>query len=232
MNDSQLKYDYQYMTQRSPEDSERHEALIEYIDSHRNLSHMDFSRQDLSGVNLDNKHLRGCSFFRSNLHDCSLTCCELEEADFSGADICDVNFNGSYLMYCRFTGSRIISSWFEGCNASLCDFTRASIDVAFFRHRTDLSNSCFEEARLVNSDLQDAVLAQTIFTGCDVTGTSFKNTTLDLLIPDMINLDRAQNVSPEDLAHWSGYNPPRGLYIDKKTRQQVRDTIRKEFTKE
>jgi len=145
----------------------------------------DFTEADLSGANAAGTVFEGAVmeglkaqrisapralFARVNLTDADLTDTVLTEGDFTGANITHCAFNRSKAFGLRLNGATGNHAKFGQAllTGSRADADTVLTDARFFI--VDLTDSCWEGARLLRAQFVEATMNRADFSKCDLTG--------------------------------------------------------------
>jgi uncharacterized protein YjbI with pentapeptide repeats len=145
----------------------------------------DFTEADLSGANAAGTVFEGAVmeglkakkisapqalFARANLADADLTDAVLTEGDFTGANLTHCAFNRSKASGLRLNGATGDHTKFGQAllTGSRADADTILTDARFFI--VDLTDSCWEGARLLRAQFVEATMNRADFSKCDLTG--------------------------------------------------------------
>lgn len=140
----------------------------------------DLSRADAAGADFEEAVLAGIKaqkisapqalFARANLTDADLTGAVLTEGDFTGANLTHCAFNGANAAGLRLNGATGEHTKFglSRLTASRADADTILTDARFFL--VDLTDSCWEGARLLRAQFVEATMNRADFSKCDLTG--------------------------------------------------------------
>ena len=164
--------------------------LRQYIQTHEKI--VGLCAYGIS-IDLSNKKFYGCNFQHAlftNVHSdgMRLRMCMMDFATFTDCDFVNSNIqfsslSGGKLVHVVLTGSDLIHNNFNGITAYQCSFDNS-----------DLYNSRFIKAILMNTSMNDCNLKKTIFYDSARENVSFKlsNTRESLLVRNKKNLDEEE----------------------------------------
>ncbi len=137
----------------------------------------DFSEAVMEGATAARIRAPRASFAKAILNDANLTEAELTDADFTGAKLTHCAFNRTLAHGLRLNGASGEHTKFGQSHlvASRADGATLLADARFYD--ADLSDACWEGARLPRAQLIDAVINRGDFSRCDLTGASLVLTT-------------------------------------------------------
>ncbi len=183
-------------------------------------------RANLAGAIAEGAHLFGAQLSFAQMDTAKLGLAELSEANLSHADLTEAYLGGVRLVRANLTGARLERANLEEADlerAVLVDARVASAILAGARLvSANLSGSDFSRADLTNADLSGADLRRAILdgarlektnlTGARVFGLSIKQTALDAVTVEWIDISSAGDGSQrlqgrEALDHLSGRAP-------------------------
>ena len=130
----------------------------------------DFEEAVLEGIKAQKISAPQALFARANLTDADLTDAVLTEGDFSGANLTHCAFNRSKATGLRLNGATGDHTKF---GQSLLTGSRADADTVLTDARfflVDMTDSCWEGARLLRAQLVEATLDRADFSKCSLTG--------------------------------------------------------------
>jgi uncharacterized protein YjbI with pentapeptide repeats len=172
----------------SPRFEPRGELNARSVDAHRqwirrgctgegrlDIAHIDASGRRIGYMDLTAARLDHITFDRSNL----------AFAKFDRAELIDITMIQANLIDCSFAGARLIRCDLLGANLSLGKLDEVEIEGGRF-DRSQLDRSLFRRAKVGSAsfrgtDFGNAALDDSVFTDCDLRGTSFSLHTRDLL---------------------------------------------------
>jgi len=130
----------------------------------------DFEEAVLEGIKAQKISAPQALFARANLTDADLTGAVLTEGDFTGANLTHCAFNGANAAGLRLSGATGEHTKFglSRLTASRADADTVLTDTRFFA--VDLTDACWEGARLLRAQLMEATLDRADFSKCDLTG--------------------------------------------------------------
>lgn len=164
--------------------------LRQYIQTHEKIVGLCAYGITVNSIDLSNKKFYGCNFQHAlftNVHSdgMRLRMCMMDFATFTDCDFVNSNIqfsslSGGKLVHVVLTGSDLIHNNFNGITAYQCSFDNS-----------DLYNSRFIKAILMNTSMNDCNLKKTIFYDSARENVSFKlsNTRESLLVRNKKNLD-------------------------------------------
>ncbi|MBQ0039852.1 MAG: pentapeptide repeat-containing protein [Treponema sp.] len=149
------------------------EKLKDYIMNHEKIVGLNACGITVHGLDLSGKKFFGCNFQHvhfTNVHaeNIMMRMCMMDSSTFSDCDFINSNimfssFCGAKLVHLVLTGSDLIHNNFNGITSYQCSFDNS-----------DLYNSRFIKAILMNTSMQDCNLKKTIFYNSARENVSFK----------------------------------------------------------
>ncbi|MEI6314764.1 MAG: DUF2169 domain-containing protein, partial [Syntrophus sp. (in: bacteria)] len=145
----------------------------------------DFSDADLSGADAAGAVFEAAGMERMKARQISapralFARANLCDADLAGAELTDGDFTGAQLSHCTFIGSNAAGLRLNGATGeytklslSLLASSRADADTVLTDARlydVDLTDACWEGARLLRAQLIEATLDRADFSKCNLTG--------------------------------------------------------------
>ena len=145
----------------------------------------DFSDADLSGADAAGAVFEAAGMERMKARQISapralFARANLCDADLAGAELTDGDFTGAQLSHCTFIGSNAAGLRLNGATGEHTKFSmsrlassRADADTVLADARlyeADLTDACWEGARLPRAQLIEATLDRADFSKCDLTG--------------------------------------------------------------
>ena len=149
------------------------EQFKNYLETHDIIVGLTACGITAQGIDLSNKKFYGCNFQHanfSNIHAehirmrmCMMDFATFTDCDFVKSNIQFSSFAGGKLVHMVLTGSDLVHNNFNGITAYQCSFDNS-----------DLYNSRFIKAILMNTSMQDCNLKKTIFYNSAREKVSFK----------------------------------------------------------
>lgn len=167
--------------------------LRKYVESHEKIVGLSAYGITVNNIDLSNKKFYGCNFQHvlfQNVHSdgMRLRMCMMDFATFTDCDFLNSNIQfsslaGAKLVHVVLTGSDLIHNNFNGITAYQCSFDNS-----------DLYNSRFIKAILMNTSMNDCNLKKTIFYDSARENVSFKlsNTRESLLVRNKKSMDEEE----------------------------------------
>lgn len=154
---------------------------------------IDVSRINASSVYFHKATIIGCygvgsKFTKADFLSATLAHCDLKESDFSQANFTSTNIVlKSNLARSNFNNAKIHSSFLKEVDLHASDMRGADLRKSYFgmanMEKVNAINSCaantrFDRANLVESSFASSKMTAAVFTGSNISGTSFDDATL------------------------------------------------------
>ena len=150
---------------------------------------VDLKNENLQGVNLAGRKIENCNFDSANLAGVNLQKTVLKNCSFRGATLKGANLQVARIFNCDFREATIVNCDLSWVVMKETSFWAASIDGRFYDeykddnacnfYASEISNSCFEGARIKNIDFRFTSFRGGSFIGATLKEVLFNSETLE-----------------------------------------------------